>query len=204
MATTFEGFGFDVGQPPQPSSKLLKFAGANPKPQSAESFLQSIPPELLEQFIKLAESGIFGEGGIEQLFRSLSRQGSLERNRLSRGLRQGSLGRRLGPRSGAIDTLIANKVFAPSFAGTEAARRNLLVQNQQSKLGGLQGIQDLLGFFQNQFGLEEDVKRSRQGPGFLDFVGPALQVGGAIFGGPAGAAAGSAIGGGLNNPRGTT
>ncbi len=207
MADTFESFGFDTGQSPRPPSAFPSFLGnardvlRNQISNSPEALLRRLPPKLLEQFVKLAESGLFGEGGIEQLFRSLSRQGSLERNRLSRGLKQGSLGRRLGPRSGAIDNLIANKVFAPSFAGGEAAKRNLLVQNQQSKLGGLQGIGDLLGFFQNQFALDEDIEQRNQGPGVLDFVGPALQIGGAIFGGPAGAAAGSAVGSAIGGQR---
>ncbi len=160
------------------------------KRNSPEAFLRTLPPQLVEVFNKLAEFGLFGEGGVEELMRSISRQGGLERRGLAQGLKRGSLGRRLGPRSGAIDNLIANKVFAPSFAGTEAARRNLLVENQRSKLGGLQGIQDLLGFFQNQFALDEGA---RQGPGFLDFVSPLATLGGAIFGGPAGAVAGSAI-----------
>lgn len=185
MAEQFQGFGFD------PFRRGNVFSG---KPGSAESFLQSIPPELLKQLTELAESGLFGEGGVEELMRSIARQGGLERRGLAGGLRRGSLGRRLGPRSGAIENLIANKVFAPSFAGTEAARRNLLVQNQRSKLGGLQGIQDLLGFFQDQFALEEDVDRARQGPGVLDFVGPLTTIGGAIFGGPAGGAAGAGVG----------
>ena len=192
MSEHLEGFGFD------PSRRGNVFSG---KPASAESFLQSIPPELLKQLVKLAEFGVFGEGGVKELMRSISKQGSLERNRLSKGLRRGKLGRRLGARSGAIENLIANRVLAPSFAGTEGAKRNLLVRNQESKLGGLSGIQDLLGFFQNQFALEEQTS----GPGFLDFVGPAIDIGAIAFGGPAaGAVTNTArrIGGGLNNPRG--
>lgn len=192
MATTFEGFGGDF------TSRQNVFSG---KPGSAESFLQGIPPELLKMFNKLAESGIFGEGGVAALLQSVNQQAGFQRQQLGRGLR-GTLGRRLGPRSGGIDNLIANKVFAPSFAGAAQTRGNLLAENQRSKLGGLQGIQDLLGFFQNQFALEEDVKQQNQGPGFLDFVQPLTTAAGAIFGGPAGAAAGSAVGGGLNNPRG--
>lgn len=163
MATTFEGFGGDF------TSRRNVFSG---KPGSAESFLQGIPPELLKILNKLAESGVFGEGGVEALLQSVNQQAGFQRAQLGRGLR-GTLGRRLGPRSGGIDNLIANRVFAPSFAGAAQTRGNLLAENQRSKLGGLSGIQDLLGFFQNQFALEEQT----QGPGFLDFVDPAIDIG---------------------------
>lgn len=171
MATTFEGFGGNFGD------RSNVFSG---KPGSAEAFTQSLPPELLAIFNKLAEFGVFGEGGVAALLQSVNQQAGFQRAQLGRGLR-GTLGKRLGPRSGAIDNLIANKVFAPSFAGAAQTRGNLLAENQRSKLGGLQGIQDLLGFFQSQFALEEDVKQSRQGPGFLDFAGPLTGIGTALF-----------------------
>lgn len=164
MSEHFEGFGGgDFG------SRQNVYSG---KPGSAESFLQSIPPELLQQLQKLAEFGLFGEGGIGQLMRSVDKQSALKRKRLSRGLRGGSVGRKLGARSGAIETFIANRVLAPSFEGSEAAYRDFLVQNQQSKLGGLSGIQDMLRFFQDQLGLEQGL----EGPGFLDYVGPAVDI----------------------------
>lgn len=192
MAEVFEGFGIGEAIRNQPRA----FAVGD-----FEFLLKRLPQSLLQQFSELAESGIFGEGGVEALLQSVNQQAGFQRAQLGRGLRS-TLGRRLGPRSGGIDNLIANRVFAPSFAGAAQQRGNLFAQNQQSKLGGLQGIQDLLRFFQSQVGLQEELDVSRQGPGFLDFVQPLATIGGGIFGGPAGAAAGSAVGGGLNNPRG--
>lgn len=177
MAETFQSFGINTGN----QGRAMGMG-------DYEFLLKRFPPQVLKQFSKLAESGLFGPGGVEALQSSVRREGGLRRNRLARGLKQRA-GRRLGPRSGVIDTQIANDIYAPSFAGQESAFRNLLIENQRSKLGGLGGIQNMLRFFQDQVGLEEDLKERREGPGFLDFAGPAIDIGALIFGGPGAAAA---------------
>lgn len=145
-----------------------------------EHLLNRLPADVLKMFSKLAEEGIFGDEGIKALKRSLRKEGGLRRNMLSRALKQRA-GRKLGPRAGAIDTQIANQVYAPSFADEEAGIRNLHLANQQSKVGGLEGILSTLGFFQNQVGLNEQLDQSRQGPGFLDYVNPAIDVASLFF-----------------------
>lgn len=185
MAETFEGFGISEAISNQPRA----FAKGD-----FEFLLKRLPQPIFEAFAKIAE----GEG-VDPIMKKLAQAEAFRRKQLRTGLR-GSLGRRLGPRSGAIDTLIANKVTAPSFGRLSELQGGLLQRGQEF---GLSGISDLLRFMQNQVGVNEQLAESRRGPGFLDFVQPLTTLGGAIFGGPAGAAAGSAVGGGLNNPRGS-
>jgi len=177
MADTFEGISEAIANQPR------AFAQGD-----FEFLLKRLPQPIFEAFAKIAE----GEG-VDAIMKKLTQAEAFRRKRLRTGLR-GSLGRRLGPRSGAIDTLIANQVTAPSFGRLSELQGGLLQRGQEF---GLSGIQDMLRFFQDQIGVNEELRRSRQGPGVLDFVGPALQVGGAIFGGPAGAAAGGAVGSSL-------
>lgn len=179
MAETFESFGVNLSPQLEPEPKgwtglapMIRNRRRQVSP-SAEDMLQVLPKEVLAQFSKLAELGLFGEGGIEALRSSMRKQGGLQRSRLARSLKQRA-GRRLGPRSGAIDTMIANDVYAPSFAGEEEGYRNLQLANQQSKLSGLSGIENMLRFFQEQF--QFDKQMEAQKPGILDFAGPLLDI----------------------------
>lgn len=205
MAETFSGFGVNLGgeNPFEDKPGFLnqfRFRAGEEFKNNPQNLLQTIPPQLIEQFNRIAQQGILSDEELSELGRMLSQQFAQKRKRLSKGLRQ-TLGRKLGPRSGAIDTLIANKVFAPSFEGEIGAQRNLKFANLQSRLIGLQGIPDILRFMQDQTRLDEDIRQANQGPGFLDFVGPLATIGGAIFGGPAGAAAGAAVGGAVGGGR---
>lgn len=209
MATTLEGLGIDLGTDLKVAEPTGFFSAIeartteafNRERQTPEGLLRNLPPQLLEAFNRIAKEGIFSEEDMAELLRLVSEAEGQRRSKFARAAKK-TVGRRLGPRSGEVNRFVANQVVAPSFEREADFDRKLRQTNFASRFTGLQGIGDLLEFFQNQVGLDEELRRSRQGPGFLDFVDPALQIGGAIFGGPAGAAAGSAVGGALNNPRG--
>lgn len=138
-----------------------------------EFLLKRLPQPIFEAFSKIAE----GEG-VNAIMKKLAQAEAFRRKQLGKGLRTGSLGRRLGPRSGAIDTLIANKVTAPSFGRLSELQGGLLQRGQEF---GLSGISDMLRFMQDQIGLDEELRTSRQGPGFLDFVPAFTDIGVAAF-----------------------
>lgn len=165
MATSFTDFGTNIVQN-QPRALAMG---------DYEQILKRLPSGVIESLNRLAQSGIFGEGGIEELMRSVRQQGGLARNRLARAFRQRS-GRRLGPRAGAIDTAIANQIYAPSLEGEQEAFRGLTLANQQSKLQGLEGLADILPFLQSQVAFQEQLEDSRSGPGFMDLLNPAIDI----------------------------
>jgi len=203
MAETFEGLGIDLTQtnPFADSFGAKKTVGERfaANPQRA---LGDLPRKLIEQYNRIAQQGILSEEELGELLRLFREQESFRRSRFARAQRK-TVGRRLGPRSGQVETSIANTVVGPSFEREAGFNRKLQEFNLKSRFAGLQGIPDILRFMQDQTRLDEEIRQANQGPGFLDFVNPLATIGGAIFGGPAGAAAGSAIGGGLNNPRGS-
>lgn len=156
-----------------------------------------IPQNLLPFFQGIQQQGIFGQGGAGQIANQAL--GAAARSGVSRGLRR-SVGRRLGPRSGAAETVVANRVVAPQFRQLSQLLASLEAQNRQSRLGGAAGQFDVLRFLEDRFNIDRDFRlREEEGElGFLDFVGPGLDIAGAFgFGVPGqGTAARNLFGGG--------
>ncbi len=183
MSEHFENFGID------PFRRGNVYSG---KPASAESFLQGIPPELLKLYTEFIEGK-----GVRGIMKKLSESEKFRRKRLRAGLGK-KFGRRFGPRSGAAVNQIADRVTAQSFGRLSELEGGLLQRGQEF---GATGIQSLLRFFQDQFALEEQGS-----PGFLDFVGPAIDIG-SIAAAPFTGGTSLAIPAArrqLNNPRGPT
>ena len=193
-ATGFQGFG---------TPNIGRFKGD----KRATAFaLDNLPFDLLERFNELSTSGKFGPGGVSRItneaVQGAQRSAALQRRLRRKGLIQRSgVGRRLGPRAGAIDTFIANKFQAPTDAAlaqfSAGTRTQLEREQATSRLSGLEGIAAVMDFLRQRF--DADLQRDQGGGGLLDILGPALQVGGTIFGGPAGAVAGSAASGAIGS-----
>lgn len=191
-ATGFQGFG---------TGGLGRFRGDD---RSTAFALDNLPFNLLERFDELATSGKFGPGGVSRItneaVQGAQRSASLQRRLRRKGLIQrGGVGRRLGPNSGQIDTFLANQFQAPTDAAlaqfSAGTRTQLEREQATSRLSGLEGIAAVMDFLRQRF----DADAAQQGGGLLDILGPALQVGGALLGGPAGAAAGAAASGAVGS-----
>lgn len=186
-ATGFQGFG---------TPNIGRFKG---DPRSTAFALDNLPFDLLERFNELSTSGKFGPGGVNRItseaVQGAQRSAALSRRLRRKGLIQrGGVGRRLGPRAGAIDTFLANQFQAPTDAAlaqfSAGTRTQLEREQATSRLSGLEGIAAVMDFLRQRF--DADLQRDQGGGGFLDIAGPILQAGATFFGGPAGAAAGTA------------
>lgn len=133
-----------------------------------EAMSRTLPIEMVRVFADLANRGILTSKDMADIMRDLGQAEGLDRKRLAKGLR-GSLGKRLGPRSGAIDNLIANRVTAPSFGRLARTRADLHKTNTLSRLEGIRGLYDATQGVVSRYALEEEI--GSQGPGFLDRVG---------------------------------
>jgi len=181
------------------SGGLGRFRGDD---RSTDFALDNLPFDLLEQFDRLAKFGQFGEGGVDRIVGEAvggaQRSAGLNRRLRRKGLAQRSgVGRRLGPRSGALDTFIANQFQAPTDAALAAQqvglRTGLRREQAGSQLRGLQGIQGIMEFLAQR--QAQSRAQEGQGTGFLDILGPLATIGATAFGGPgAGAAVGTATG----------
>lgn len=117
----------------------------------------TLTPELYQAFSNIARQGIYGDEGISKIINARRAAQALRTRQLSKGMRAG-LGRRLGSRSGAVDTLIANQVQAPGMAESQAFLSDLLAKNLASRTYGLEGKQQLLG--QLQQGIQNEWWKS--------------------------------------------
>lgn len=117
----------------------------------------TLPVQLGQRYADIANTGIFGESGVRKFMEGIRRSSALERRRLSSGVRNAAV-RRLGPRSGAVNQIVANRVFAPSLEGLSEKRTQLNLANEQSKVEGLQQLYQLLNFYESRFQFDENLK----------------------------------------------
>lgn len=171
------------------------------RPTSESRALEGIPQELLGLGRGFISEGLIPQQELGGLISSSAREAAFRRRGLARGLRRRQ-GRRLGSRSSTIDQLVANRVFAPSFAGFEAGTRDLFARNRfggrTAGVGALQG--SFNQFFSNRarrdaLRLAEQRRQDEldaQSGGLGGIIGAGLPLVGDIasiaFGGPAGAA----------------
>ena len=126
--------------------------------------------------------------------RAASSDSALRRKRLGAGLRRGRLGRQLGPRSGAIFNMLANKVWAPELEGLGDKRFGLMRENLISKDAiGTAGLDSIMRFIQNRYNTRADRDAQSSGGGVLDWVNPLATLAGTVFGGPVGGAAANTV-----------
>lgn len=151
-----------------------------------EAMSRTLPLEMVRIFADLANRGILTAEDMAGIMRDLGQAEASDRKRLRAGLRQ-SLGKRLGPRSGAIDNLIAREVTAPSNARLARTRAGLHKANTLSRLEGIRGLYDATQGVVSRYALEEEI--GSQSPGFLEkasqFAGIGETVAGIFTGNPA-------------------
>lgn len=158
----------------------------------------TLTPELYAAFGNIAREGIYGSEGISKILNARRAAQALRTRQLSRGLRS-TLGRRLGSRSGAVDTLIANQVQAPGMADQQAFLSDLMAKNLASRTYGLEGKSQLLG--QLQQGIQNQWwKSGTSGSGALDMIGAAVDIGSLVAAPFTGGASLAATGSISNNP----
>ena len=140
-------------------------------------YLQREPYLLADEFSRIQQEGVYGEGGISSLMRTASSASGLRRRKLGSALKRGRLGRQLGPRSGAINNLLANKAWAPELAGLTEMQFDLLAKNLLSKTSvGTEGLRSIMEFIQNRYNTRANRDADSQGGGFLDFIGPIADI----------------------------
>ena len=132
-----------------------------------------LSPELYAAYGNIAREGIYGTEGISKILNARRAAQALKTRQLSLGMRRG-LGRRLGSRSGAVDTLIANQVVAPGLAESQGFMSDLLAKNLASRTYGIEGKQQLLG--QLQQGVKNQWWKTGGGTGAMDIIGAGLDI----------------------------
>jgi len=131
-----------------------------------------------DQYADIAENGIYGgEKGVNKISNSAARASQLRARYMAKGIRR-SVGKRIGPNSGATLTAVLNKAYAPALTEIAGQKANLLAGNEQSKLAGLAGGLDYEKFL---YQLQKDAD-SKGGGGILGFLKGALPLVAAIPG----------------------
>lgn len=144
----------------------------------------ALPYKMLDKYANVAQYGIYGKGGVGDIMRNVGRSNAQRRRALAKGLMR-KYGRRLGSRSGGIQTMIANQVHAPGLAGEASTRASLMSENLKSRFGGLEGMQAIMRFLEAQYGAKKGREQA-DSSGWLDWIGPVSDlaaVGIDIFGG---------------------
>lgn len=105
---------------------------------------------LYNQFGDIANNGIFGAGGADNLARMGRAAGMFDINQAVRYGAPGFAGRVGGADSGAYRAALINRSFAPFLADNMRQRVALNRENELSKVGGMQGLMQLLEFMQQR------------------------------------------------------
>lgn len=165
----------------KPTSNISGFG--TPNPFTAEEnkkwgtgYRVTSPQYLYDVYNKIAQQGIYGQSGISGIMGSMNKASALRRRALARGMTQ-KYGRRLGPRSGAIGTMIANKVQAPESIAMNETLAGLEKENLSSRLTGVKGMQSVLDFLENRYNMSTYGKQGEtDSGGLLDYLGPAGDI----------------------------
>jgi hypothetical protein len=138
-----------------------------------------LPFQTFSQFRSLANTGMFGAGGIDQIKTKMMLSNLLRRRALAKGLNS-NWGSRLGARGAAGDIAFAN-----ADVGNQAALNELIAglieKNQLSKIQGMQGMSDL----SQAFLANREQKKQGGGIGWGDILGGAVGLGSILFSGGA-------------------
>jgi hypothetical protein len=135
-----------------------------------------LPYQQISQYNKLARHGVLGPQGARRLSAQAFRSGAGRRKAMGAGLRK-RLRRRLGSRSLAAETTIANTLTAPSLVAADARTAEFELQNQMSKLQGMQGIDNLIRHLQERFNTNREFEMQEDASGPLDYLLPGLGLG---------------------------
>lgn len=149
--------------------------------QNELSGMAKLPYELLRDYGTLARQGVYGEGGIQEISGAVRRGTLLNARRMGAALRR-RLGRRLGPRSGAVDTSVINAVYPQALTSAAETEGRLRAQNYQSRLQGLSGAQDILNFLLRRYQIMQQLEQDEGGllGTFGDIAGIGADIAGAF------------------------
>lgn len=163
MATGFSGFG--VADPSRVFDRQGNFAD-QVKQHEGEA-LAFLPYDLLNSYNQIANQGIYGQGGIDELMGRLQAAIKARGVADTRALRR-RVASRVGPRSGAAETLVANKVLAPQLAGLLEFQGGLQRENQTSKA---QALGDILRIYQLLQQRYDNAQKDDGSGGALGIIG---------------------------------
>lgn len=112
--------------------------------------LSVLPSQLLSSYNNIAQNGIYGQSGMDAMTGASRAAAAFRFRNLLKAAMQGGAASRLGSRSGAYQTFLANKVYAP-YLGEDASRQaGILQENLMSRMQGLQGASGIMDFLQNR------------------------------------------------------
>jgi len=163
------------------------WTGGNPDQLSGrwKQATEQLPLDLIKSYNQITKEGIYGESGLRRLRNAIRAANMLQAGTLSRGLR-GTVGRRLGSRSGAVDTMVANKVYAPLFAQGQQSMLGYEGENLASRSNvGLTGLSNisalLLQGAQNEWWKGPPVTYKQNGGGPLGWIPGLASIASDVF-----------------------
>lgn len=106
--------------------------------------------QLYGQFGDIANNGIFGKTGVEDISRAGRAAGMFDINQAVRYGAPGFAGRVGGADSGAYRASLVNRAFAPYLGDNARMRTDLMAKNALSKTAGMEGLFQLLQFMQQR------------------------------------------------------
>lgn len=174
-----------------------------------DSYMKNLSRGLLQNYNRISTQGAYA-GAIPKIQGQMTAARNLRTAAIRDALRR-KLGRRLGPRSGAVDMALINSIYPQALADEQGTLADLLFKNEQSKLGGLDSAQDLLKMVAsyksgtNQIEAQQDANKFGWGDalGLVADIGAGIATGGASMAvkGVAGAVKGvaGAANGGFNS-----
>ena len=150
---------------------------------------QNLSRALLQNYNRIASEGAYA-GAIPKIQQQTTAARNLRMAAIRDGLRR-KLGRKLGPRSGAVDMALINSIYPQALADEQGTLADLLFKNEQSKLGGLDSAQQILqmlvGGNEADRALQAQKKANKFGwgdaLGLIADVGTGLGSGGIVGGG---------------------
>jgi len=138
-----------------------------------KGYLQREPYLLADRYKNIEQEGIYGKGGVDSVMNKANFASALRRRKLGSALKKGRLGQQLGPRSGAIYNLLANKVWAPEMSGLAEKETDMTRENMLSKTSvGTAGLMAIMQFINDRYQrrMDRDVQKDANSAGVLDFI----------------------------------
>ena len=135
----FVGFGAGGGA-------AINAAGKVPDAYDPTDTIKGIAESNLSDYDRISREGLLSPEELGQVNAEWDKSFAFKRRSYAEAWkRKGSRG--VGPRSGAVDTLITNRVLGPSFAAQSESRANNLKENLRSRILGLKGKSEVARTF---------------------------------------------------------
>jgi len=131
------------------------------------------PAYLGEAYTDISKHGVYGQGGIQSIMSRVRQSRNFQRRQLARTLRK-RFGNRLGPRSGATETLAANMAYGGAGGEDTGTEAQLMAENMRSKTQGLSGIMSVIEFLQSRYNQQQTTDAGK--PGVVDYAGSLVNI----------------------------